>query len=398
MVAANRGASDVIGLEELPLVDHHCHGVVAGALERPAFENLINEGFDPPPPGVSHFDAPIGLVVRRWCAPVLDLDPLAPAEQYLARRWELGPEEVNRRLLGGAELGALLIDSGYRSEELLDLPDMGKLAGAPVHEIVRLEAVAESAAADLPDAAGYPDAFVTALEKRAAAGVGLKTIVAYRSGFGLDPTRPSREEVVRAAGVWLRATEEGRGRLTDPVLLRFGIWAGADVGRERGLPLQVHSGFGDPDLRIHQANPALLTDLIRALGELPVNVVFLHCYPYHREAAYLAAVFPHVYFDIGSALNYTGPSARGFMAEALELAPFSKQLFSSDAFGLSELYFLGAQLFRRVLGEILESWIQEGACTTGDAERLARLIGRDNALRIYPLERQPASFGFDIER
>jgi uncharacterized protein len=375
-----------IGLDELALVDHHCHGVVAGSLARSEFENLINEGFDPPSTGTSHFDAPIGLAVRRWCGPVLDLDPLAPADAYMARRAELGPEEVNRRLLRGASMGALLIDSGYRSEELLDLPEMGELAEAPVHEIVRIEAVAESVAAEVAEAAAYPDALEEALEKRADGGVGLKTIVAYRSGFAFDPTRPAREDVVQAAGDWLREIEEGRWRLTDPVLLRFGIWAGADVARERGLPLQVHSGFGDPELRIHEANPALLTDLLRSLGELSVNVVFLHCYPYHREAGYLAAVYPHVYFDIGSALNYTGPSARNLLAESLEVAPFSKQLFSSDAFGVPELYYLGAVLFRRSLGAILNQWIEGGDCTTEDARRIAEMIGRGNALRIYPVD------------
>src|SRR5439155_3071801 len=128
----------------LPLLDQHCHGVVSGSLERSGFENLINEGFDPPPPGASHFDAPIGLAVRRWCAPVLDLDPLASAEDYLARREELGPEEVNRRLLRGSGFGALLIDSGYRGDELLDLAGMSEVAGVQVREVVRIEAVAEA--------------------------------------------------------------------------------------------------------------------------------------------------------------------------------------------------------------------------------------------------------------
>jgi uncharacterized protein len=385
MVEANLGTPERLGLAGLPLVDHHCHGVVAGSIQRPAFENLINEGFDPPPHGTSHFDAPIGLAVRRWCAPFLDLEPLAPAGEYLARRQELGPDEVNGRLLRGAGLGALLIDSGYRSEELVDLPGMGELAGAPVHEVVRIEAVAESVAARGPDATGYPDAFEAALDERAAAAVGLKTIVAYRSGFSFDPARPTREEVVRAAGDWLRASGDGQVRLVDPVLLRHGIWAGADVARERGLPLQIHSGYGDPDIRIHQANPALLTDLVRALAEPQVNVVFLHCYPYHREAAYLAAIFPHVYFDVGSALNYVGPRSVQLLGEAVELAPFTKQLFSSDAFGLPELYLLGAVLFRRGLSSILEGWVEEGECTIEDARGIARMIGRENALRIYPI-------------
>jgi len=92
-------------LDALPLVDDHCHGVVRDVPDRAAFESHINEGFDAPPEGASHFDTPIGLAVRRWCPPVLDLEPHAPADAYLARRAELGSQEANRRLMAAA--GAL---------------------------------------------------------------------------------------------------------------------------------------------------------------------------------------------------------------------------------------------------------------------------------------------------
>ena len=385
MRAAAGGTSIESELATLPLVDHHCHGVTRQLSDRKAFENLIYEGFEPLPGGHTHFDAPVGLAIRRWCAPVLDLDPMASPEDYLGRREKLGAVEVNWRFLKAAGLDALVIDSGYRSNELVDLAEMGKLAGAPAREVVRLEAVAEEVAAGGLEAARYPDAFEEALHTRSQGAAGLKTIVAYRGGFAFDPSPPTRGEVVRAAGSWLGAEKGAAPRLTDPVLLRFGIWAGAEVARRQGLPLQIHSGFGDPDLTMHLANPTLLTGLVRRLERLPVNVVFLHCYPYHREAGYLAAVFPHVHFDVGSALNYLGPSASRLMAEALELAPFTKHLYSSDAFGLPELYYLGAVLFRRSLGRVLDRWIAEDDCSAADASRIATLIGRDNAVRIYPL-------------
>jgi uncharacterized protein len=373
-----------VDLAAAPLVDHHCHGVIRTSLDRDGFEGLINEGFETAPAGTSHFDAPIGLALRRWCAPVLDLDPLTAADAYVERREELGADEVNRRFLRGSRLGALFVDSGYRSEELQGVEEMSDLSGAPAFQVVRLEAIAEEVAASGVSAAGYPEAFQARLEEASAHAVGLKTIVAYRGGFDFDPEPPARAEVEAAAGVWLRESAGSRPRLTDRVLLRYGIWTGADFARQRGFPLQIHAGFGDPDLAIHTANPALLTELLRALGRLPVNVVFLHCYPYHREAGYLAAVFPHVHFDVGSALNYMGPSAPRLLAEALELAPFTKQLYSSDAFGLAELFYLGAMQFRLALSGILEKWIERGECGAGEAGAIARRIGRENALRIYP--------------
>ena len=373
-----------MGVDDVRLVDHHCHGVVKGALDRSRFEALISESFHPPPAGTTSFDAPLGLAVRRWCAPVLDLDPFPAPDDYLARRSELGPDEVSRRFLREAGLGELLVDTGYRSDELHDVRGMQELSGVPAYEVVRLEAVAEAVAAAGVDAAGYPDAFRRGLEEACREAVGLKTIVAYRGGFAFDPEPPDDDQVVRAAGGWLASADGERPRLSDQTLLRFGIWAGARLARERGFPIQFHVGWGDPDLDLHLTNPTLLTELLRRFVAEQVNVVLLHCYPFHRDAGYLATMFPNVHFDVGSALHYLGPSSRTLLAEAMEVAPFSKLLYSSDAFGLPEQYYLGALLFRRALAGILDGWIAGGHCDPETAERIARGFGHDNAVRIYP--------------
>jgi predicted TIM-barrel fold metal-dependent hydrolase len=374
-----------VDVERLRLIDHHCHGVVKADLDMAGFENLITESSDPPPAGTSRFDSPLALAVRRWCAPVLGLEPFPSPDEYVARRAELGADEVARSFLKEAGMGALLLDTGYRSEELHDLRAMGDLAGVPVHEIVRLEAVAEAVAVSGVDARSYPNAYRETLEKSSREAVGLKTIVAYRGGFSFEPEAPTDAEVVRAAGTFLEAAASGHPRLADPVLLRFGIWSGARLARERGLPIQFHSGWGDTDLDLHLSNPTLLTGLIRQLDRLGVNVVFLHCYPFHRDAAYLSSVYGNVYFDVGSALHYHGPSSARLLAEAMEVAPFSKLLFSSDAFGLAEQYHLGAMLFRRALREVLDGWIEADHCDAVTAGRIAEGISRGNALRIYPL-------------
>ena len=212
----------------VPLVDHHCHGVVPGDLDRRSFEGFITEGFAPAPGGTSHFDSPVGLAIRRWCAPVLELPPLASPDDYLTRRAELGAEEVHQRFLQSAGLEALLVETGHiMGADLLEPAAMGRLAAAPAHQVVRLETVAEVVARQGVDAAAYPDAFARALEEAAAGAVGLKTVIAYRGGFKLDHTSPSTGEVVDAAGRWL--SKQGPPRLLDPVLLRHGIWTGAEL-------------------------------------------------------------------------------------------------------------------------------------------------------------------------
>jgi len=82
---------------DLPLIDHHCHGLSPAELDYKGFQAMFSESYLPPPPGTSEFQKPLGLVIRRFCAPVLDLEPLADGEAYVARRLELGAAEVNRR-------------------------------------------------------------------------------------------------------------------------------------------------------------------------------------------------------------------------------------------------------------------------------------------------------------
>jgi predicted TIM-barrel fold metal-dependent hydrolase len=370
-------------VENLRLVDHHCHGVAGRDLDRSAFESLLTEADAPGPLGGTLLDSQIGFAVRRWCAPVLDLPPHAPADDYLARRADLGFAEVNRRFLREARLDALCVDTGYPMDTLLSPDEMGALAGATAHEIVRLEQVAEEVAEAGTGAEGFADAFRERLAGRAASAVGLKSIAAYRIGLDLPAERPRDAEVAAAAGRWLAAIEAGAPvRLADPTLQTFLIWCGVDLR----LPVQFHVGYGDVDIDLHRCDPLLLTGLLRAIEPTGTPIMLLHNYPYHRHAGYLAQVFRNVFVDVGLATHGVGQRAPALIAEVLELAPFGKFLFSSDAYGLPELYHLGSLLFRRGLSDVLRSGLDDGAWTKADAERIARLAGVENARRVYGLE------------
>jgi uncharacterized protein len=370
------------------LVDHHCHGVVEQDLERAQFELLMTESDHPAPTGTSHFDTPLGLSIRRHCAPLLDLEPGVPPDQYLERRTSLGAAEVNRRLLRATGMGDLLIETGYRSDDILDPAAMAERAGARAYEVVRVERVAEQLAEDGVQAADYAETFAERLHAASTGAVGLKTIVAYRGGFRADPSPPPPAEVSAAAGAWL--TGAGPHRLEDPTLLRFGLHTAIQVAHEHGIPLQFHVGFGDADISMYDNDPTLLEGWIGQAAERQVVVTLLHCYPYHRHAAWLSAVHPNVYVDVGLTLNYVGAAAPRIFEETCELAPLTKHLFSSDAFGLAELYHLGALRFRRSLATMLERWLTEDECDVDDAAAIAAWIGGDNARRIYPLERARA--------
>jgi hypothetical protein len=368
-------------------IDHHCHGVVTRTLDRAGLEALMSEAHRPASPFfVSQFEKPLGLAIRRHCAPVLGLEPLASAEAYAERRAALGGEAASRLLLAATGVAAMLIDTGHRAAEIATPPAMTALSGVPAREVVRIEAVFEAAAREAPDAGRLAARFAELLAERARGAAGLKSIVAYRAGFDIAQERPAPGDVTAAADRWLgRIAREGWTRIEDPVLLMHGLHVGLDLAAERRLPIQLHVGFGDSDIRMPACDPTRFVPFIAMAEAREVPVTLLHCYPFEREAGWLAEVFSNVFMDVGVVLNFAGPSAARVLADALELTPFTKQLYSSDAFGLAELHLIGRIQFERAFAAVTDRWIAAGDATAADVDRIAGLIAHGNARRIYPL-------------
>ncbi len=356
----------------LRLVDNHMHGFWLSETDRSRFENGLNEAnTEPLAEFDSGFDTQLGFAVRAQCAPLLELPPHAPPGAYWERRATRSELELARLFLPAAVVSDWLVDTGLPG--VAGLTEIAESSGGAAHEIVRLEQVAEQAAAAPGDYAGN---FREILWRRGASAIATKTVLAYRDGFDGDLSAPTRREVNRAAQRW---RDDGAVRLTDRVLLRFGLHEALRLGK----PLQFHVGLGDRDCDLHRTNPMYLLDLLRESGDTPV--VLLHCYPYEREAGYLAQAFNHVHLDIGLSVNHLGARAAAFIGRSLELAPFRKILYSSDAFGPPELHYVGSRLWRDGIAEVLSGFVDRAQWSVADAVRVAGLIGRDNAARLYRL-------------
>ncbi|MFD3495342.1 amidohydrolase [Streptomyces sp. NPDC058690] len=369
------------------LVDQHCHGVLRTELGLGTFEARLATAATAggrPAPGTTFFDTQTGFAVRRWCPPLLGLEPHCPPAGYLARRRELGVLETGRRLLRAIGVSTYLVDTGLPGD-LTGPAEVAVASGADAREIVRLESLAEQIA----DTSGTVESFLVNLAEAVHtcdAAAAFTSVAAARHGLGPDPGPPGPGAVRDAAGRWLagreaerRAARTGGGgpsapyrTLDDPVLLRHLLWTAVACGR----PLQFH---------LHSTDPQRLAGFAAATAGLGSDLVLLHSYPYHRHAAQLASVHPHVYADVGAGLARTGARAAAVLAEMLEPAPFGKLLFSSGAQGLPELHVVGARQFRDALGRVLGGWVADGAWSRTDATRVAAMIASGNARRVYGL-------------
>lgn len=361
-------------LRTLRLVDHHVHGTYATAGHRAGFEESLNEGSTGPVPDfMSGLDLPVGIALRRWCAPLLGLPAHASADDYWRARTATDYDALAATFLHAAGVERWVVDTGLRPD-LVTTPDgLTELSGAPCSEVLRLEALMES----VLGADDVPAAFRAGLDTARPGIVAAKTIAAYRCGLDIDWSRPADTAV--AAHARDQADRPGPPRVDSPVLVAFGVHEAA----ARGLPVQVHTGLGDRDLDLHRADPMLLLPLLRTME--PVPLLLLHCYPFHRQAGYLAQAFDNVGFDVGLAINHLGARSVELVGEALELAPFAKQLYSSDAYGLPELHLLGSVLWRRAMGLVLGGWVRRGDWSIEDAVRVVELVGAGNARRVYGL-------------
>lgn len=373
-----------VDLSAIPLVDGHAHPLRRdpAGVSIDAFLDLFSEGRA----GTMREHVVHTGYYRRAIHALAGRLGVAPtAEAVLeARRRHLGPDTA-RAQFAAAGIAALLVDTGYPADGGMPLAEMRRRLGCAVHEVFRIEACAERLLAQRLPYDDFLDAFRRALLEAAPGCVAFKTIVAYRTGLDV---RAWSDEDGRAS--YARALAglrpEGRPRLADKPLLDRLVAITLEVARETGRPIQIHAGFGDPDIDLLQANPLLLRPILEDPRWAPVRLVLLHmAYPYTREAAFMTAVWPQVHLDLSLALPFLGAGAQSPLIEILALAPSSKLTYGSDVAALPELFALSAEWGRDALGGALHWLVEHDGLPPADAVRMGRAILADNARALYAL-------------
>ena len=299
------------------------------------------------------------LTWHRAIAALAELFGVAANEEaVLARRLETDPDDYAATLLQAAGMDWLLVDDGYPPPgEGVEWRELGALA----------DCQRPARAAHRAGRRGGPHESARPRPRAGRGGAGARL-----RGAQDDRGIPRRARPRGAAAAHAR-----EDRLEGP-LLRGVLLAALEANEATGdpLPVQVHAGFGDADLFLPTANPALLKPLVERFGRTPF--VLLHNYPYVREAGWLAHVYANVWLDVSLTVPLVSRPAE-MLRQALELAPISKLLYGSDAARTPELYYLAALWWREALAEVLAE------LPPAEAEAAGRAVLRENALALYRL-------------
>lgn len=372
--------SAVVDLSGLPVVDGHGHPLLRDPDDVPAerFLDLFSEGRAGT---MREHVVHTGYYRRalRALAARLGVDPTA--EAVLDARRRLGPE-AGAVEFEAAGIAALLVDTGY-PPSAMPLAEMRQRLGCAVYEVFRAETCAERLLARRLPYGDFVAEFRQALLEAARECVAFKTIVAYRSGLSVRAWNDDE-----CAAAYARALDTPR--LTEQPLLDRLVEVTLEVARDTGRPLQVHAGFGDPDIDLPRSNPLLLRPVLEDPRWRSVRIVLLHmAYPYTREAAFMTAVWPQVYLDLSLAIPFLGRGATDPLIEILSLAPSSKLMYGSDVSALPELFALSAEWGRAALGEALGWLVERDDLDVSEAAEAGRAILVDNARGLYGLPAEP---------
>jgi uncharacterized protein len=375
--------------EDVQAVDHHCHPLRRWPfqLTGPELRSAFTEAVDPAiiDHHVIHSAAYQGALHR--IAAELHCDPSEGA--ILDHRNAADPASYARQLLGRTATEVMLVDLGFAFNDAFSVVEQQQATGIPQLEIIRLETLAENLVKTASDPREWFANIRAALRADVARGaVGVKTICAYRASLKLEPVDTDALGVAFSS-LRSRTERDEPLRITGNAISHALVFEAAKECQELGVPLQVHCGFGDPDEDLAEASPLGLRPLLIDPSYRGLRIALLHCYPYHREAAYLCSVFPGVYMDLSLTIPFAAVDGARAMREALGLCPTSKLLYASDATRYPEVFLVAATLHREALADALGELVERRVMSRSAAVEAGRLVLAGNARRLYPLPNGP---------
>jgi uncharacterized protein len=376
----------MLDLSGIPVVDNHCHPVLLiQQVDAPGFRNYFTEASDPSIPEKHIPNTVYYLWLLRQLATVYGCSNTE--EDILAIRRGLDDDTLLERFFRAANFDTLILDPAFPLPHLCYSPErMGQLGHCRTARMLRLETLMQQLIIQYQNFDEVVDRYTLALTNAREQGYcAFKSIVAYRTG--LEIAEWSKDQAVSSFQEVLLAIRNGQLRIAHKPLIDYLLHIAFRQAAEQELAVQFHTGYGDGDTDMRLGNPLHLRDVLERKDYQPMKVVLLHeSYPYSQLGAYLAAIYPHVYFDLSYMIPFVDRlEMLAFTRQALSVTPASKLMYSSDGIHVPEMHWAGAIRGRSVIGQVLQEMIDADEIDQEQAYNLALQILHDTAYTVYRL-------------
>ena len=376
----------MLDLSGIPVVDNHCHPVLLHQqVDALGFRNYFTEASDPSIPEKHIPNTVYYLWLLRQLATVYGCPNTE--EDILAIRSGLDDDTLLERFFRAANIDTLILDPAFPLPHICYSPEhMGQLGHCRTTRMLRLETLMQQLIIQYQNFDEVVDRYTLALTNAREQGYcAFKSIVAYRTGLGIAEW--SKDQAVSSFQEALSAIRNGQLRIAHKPLIDYLLHIAFRQAAEQELPVQFHTGYGDGDTDMRLGNPLHLRDVLERKDYQPMKVVLLHeSYPYSQLGAYLAAIYPHVYFDLSYMIPFVDRlEMLAFTRQALGVTPASKLMYSSDGIHVPEMHWAGAIRGRSVIGQVLQEMIDADEIDQEQAYDLALQILHDTAYTVYTL-------------
>ena len=224
--------------------------------------------------------------------------------------------------------------------------------------------------------------------------VAVKFTTAYARSLDFAPVpeteaRSTYEEYLKDGGAKPRDYRTAEYKAVQDFVFRHVV---RETGRI-GLPLHIHTGEGGgPVFGVAGSNPLLLESVLNDFTiQLPPIVLVHGGFPFERAVTALLQK-PNVYADISGQTFFHSPQDLSNTLRSWLWAFPEKVLFGTDAMGTGlrgweEMTWIATRSGREALALALTGMMASGEITRARAEQIARMVLRDNAVRLYKLAR-----------
>lgn len=376
----------MLDLTSIPVVDNHCHPVLLHQqLDAVSFRSYFTEASDPSFPEMHISNTIYYLWLLRQLATFYGCQNTE--EEIMAIRNNLNGDTLLERFFRSANIDTLILDPAFPLPDSCYTPErMGQLGHCRTISMLRLETLMQRLIVQYQDFDEVVERYTMALTNARTQGYcAFKSIVAYRTG--LDIAEWSRDQAVSSFQDAVSSISDGQLRIAHKPLIDYLLHIAFSQAAQQELPVQFHTGYGDSDTDMRLGNPLHLRNVLERKDYQSMKVVLLHeSYPYSQLGAYLAAIYPQVYFDLSYMIPFVDRlEMLAFTRQALGVAPASKLMYSSDGIHVPEMHWAGAIRGRSVIGQALQEMIDADEINEEQAYDLALQIFHDTAYTVYKL-------------